>query len=54
VDDLIVTVFKLAVNVNILNIKTGEMLEYLVIRPTLDVLHALNDYKFKFGAIHVN
>jgi hypothetical protein len=36
--DLIVAVFELAVDVDILDIQTGEMLEYLVIRPTLNVL----------------
>jgi hypothetical protein len=42
VHDLVVAVFKLAVNFNVLNVQAGQVLENFIVGPGLDILHKGN------------
>jgi len=43
VHDLVVALLELAININVLDVEAGEMLENFVVGPRLDVLKPLLD-----------
>lgn len=42
--DLVETLLEFAINVDVLDVETGEMLENFIVGPRLDVLKPLLDY----------
>ena len=50
VHDLVVTVFELAVNINILDVQASQVLENFIVGPGLDILSTVTVSAFKLGS----